>query len=431
MQALPLIIVVGGEDLAVRACEELCSTEGHDVVLLADEDAALRRRIEGIGATFVGMAPNDYDSLRAAGIEDATSIIPVSSDDRLNLQVAVKARDLNPNVRIVLRQYNRALGRKIEQNLENCTVISPPAHAAATFAGASLDPHCFYALLFPGNDGRLFGFSDRLASQFGMSDVAPAEAERRLGARIVSVNGSTHFDDETPFHRRDRVLAFGPMERLQRARARRGSSRLRQLRRRIATQAVDLGTNLRRTEPLLLRLIAVGIAVYVAATAFFMARMHLGVVESLYFVASTMTTVGYGDITPYQSHAGATALLVATLLMFGGIAISGVFIATITAAINRAQQIALHGLRHIHAEDHVVVCGAGNVGTRLIDYLLKLDQRVVAIERDPNPLLMEWARDRKIDLLTGDATSDDTLAFCDLSYAKSLVATTDSDTANL
>ena len=144
-----------------------------------------------------------------------------------------------------------------------------------------------------------------------------------------------------------------------------------------------------------------------------------------------MLTVGYGDITPYNRHASVLALLIAIGVMLLGVSLGGVFIATITAALNRAQQAALSGLRRIHAENHVILCGAGNVGTRVIDFLLQMDQQVVVIERYPSALLLEHARTRKIDLLAGDATSDDVLDFCDLHSAQSLVAVTDSDTANL
>lgn len=39
-----------------------------------------------MGAVFAGYPPNDYDSLKMVGIRDAACIIPVTEDDRLNLQ---------------------------------------------------------------------------------------------------------------------------------------------------------------------------------------------------------------------------------------------------------------------------------------------------------------------------------------------------------
>ena len=426
MRALPLIIVVGGDDLAVRVCEELCGTRGHDVVLLWEPHDRLREQVERVGAGFVGLHPNDYDALKAAGVEDASSIMPVCSDDRLNLQVALKARELNSNLRIVLRQFNQTLGRKIEQNLPNCTAISPAAHAAATYAAAAVDPTCFYALQFPDVEGGLLGFSERLAKQFEMDDLTVEEAERRFSFRVLSVNGRTEFDPHEPRHRRDRIVVCAPLEVLQRHRQKK---RAHLWKRRLRTAVSELVRSLSRAEPLLVRILFAGMLLYVGAAAFFAWRLHLNPVVAMYFVTATMTTVGYGDITPLRG--GQPALLMAMATMLAGMAISGVFIATISATLTRAQERMLHGLRQIHAQDHIVVCGAGNVGMRVVEYLLRLNQRVVVIEQHPNSLLMEFARNRQLDLLTGDATSDETIRFCDLRNARSFLATTDSDTANL
>jgi Trk K+ transport system NAD-binding subunit len=430
MRSLPLIIVVGANDLALRVCEELCATSGHEVVVVwephAHADAAVRR----MGARFEGHAPNDYTSLERVGVRDADCIIPVSEDDRLNLQVALKARDLNPQIRIVLRQFNRALGRKIEQNLPNCTAISPATHAAATYAAAAVDPACVYAIQFPAATGPLVGFSERRASDFGLDDSTVADAERRLGVRVIAVNGQIAPEPTQTIRRDDSVVACGAMPCLQDCWPRRTGARSKR-RRRARTSLRDLFRAAARVEPLLLYTFAAGTILYILAGVYFANDLHITLLQSFYFVAATMFTVGYGDITPLTRHGGWPSIVVAILLMGAGVTLGGIFIATISSALNRAQQIALRGLRHIRAQDHVVVCGAGNVGSRIIDFLLAMDQRVIVIEPKPSPLIVEHARSRRVELLASDATDDQVLAFCDLANAQSLVAATDSDTANL
>jgi Trk K+ transport system NAD-binding subunit len=56
---------------------------------------------------------------------------------------------------------------------------------------------------------------------------------------------------------------------------------------------------------------------------------------------------------------------------------------------------------------------------------------IVVIERNPDAALIEAARAREVDLLTGDATNDVTLDLCSLKDARALIALTDSDTGNL
>src|ERR1700732_4054650 len=124
-------------------------------------------------------------------------------------------------------------------------------------------------------------------------------------------------------------------------------------------------------------------------------------------------------------------LIVTILLMLSGVALMGILFAVLTTKFTQAQWIAAQGLRHVARTGHVVVCGAGNVGSRVTDYLVALGRPVVVVERNPKSDVVERARDNKFDLLTGDATKDTTLELCSLRHAEALVALTDSDTNNL
>ena len=424
---------MGGDELALRVCEELCSTQGHDVVLLWYADNLLAERAKGFGAAYVGLTPNDYESLRTVGVMHAASIMPVSEDDRLNLQVALKARDLNPKIRVVVRQFNRTLGRKIEQNLPDCSAVSASSHAAATYAGAAVDAGCFFALQFPDFDGELLGFSERVATDFKIANLLVSEAEKRIGARIISVAGQTAFEMSHVIDAQERVVAFGPMTALRDCwpKAHKETSG-QTMRTRFRADRAEFLRALKRVEPVLVRIFFAGLAVYFLSSAYFMYALKLDWYHSLYFVMTTMTTVGFGDISPAGTKdAPVHSFFMAMFIMVAGLVISGVFIAAMSSALSRAQVTALRGLRRLRANDHVVVCGAGNVGTRVIEFLLRMDQKVVVVEQNPDNLLIERARDRQIDLLTGDASNDVTLNFCDLPHARSLVALMESDTANL
>src|SRR5204863_880780 len=128
-------------------------------------------------------------------------------------------------------------------------------------------------------------------------------------------------------------------------------------------------------------------------------------VTAAYFVVTTMTTTGYGDILPPAESV--TARAVALGLMVCGVAFSGMFVAIVAARLTHAQWVSLHGLRKIYRRGHFVVCGAGQVGSCVIDFLLRLKQRVVVIEANPTPRVTERSRERHFDLLTGDATDSE------------------------
>ena len=175
----PVMIVVGGGAVALSTAQELCALQGHRVVVLWRRDPEVARAVKNIGAEFVSSArPDSAEGLNGAGVRDAVSILALSPDDQLNLHAALLARDANPRIRIVLRQFNRTLGHKIEQNLPNCSVLSLAWHSAATYASAALDPSCLGGLQFPEPDGPLTGFATRIAGNC----VPPAPRLRKRSA---------------------------------------------------------------------------------------------------------------------------------------------------------------------------------------------------------------------------------------------------------
>jgi voltage-gated potassium channel Kch len=482
-----LIIVVGGDYLAFEICKEILKTAGHAVVLVwkhADERAArllnheadVLTRDFGSAFTFLHEDPIDPAALRRAGLQPSSEsgtqnycLVAVSQDDRLNLRVALLARDINEHVRITLRQFNPVLGYKIQEGLRyNCTAISPAAHAAATYAASAIDPSCFYALRFPTletadervarrrssgeveaeEESALFGFSERSAGFFGIAGITVDEAERQRRLRIVSINGRAPYlcagnESETDesvtagvLEEGDRVIAFGPVSSLRDAvdgepvtRAGRWEG--------ITAQWRDALWSVRRTEPVLRTAALVGAVAYLLSVAFFAAVTHWNIAAAMYYVVTTME--GSPDTLLCSDCGGAPGLatwqlwemigeVVVTLV---GIVLVAIFTASLTSGLYAAAVRRTQGLRRIHRTGHVIVCGAGNVGSLVIDYLRQLGERVVVVERSPDSLLVELARDRKIDLLTGDATNDETIAFCSPERAKSLVGVTNSDTANL
>jgi Trk K+ transport system NAD-binding subunit len=419
------IIVVGGDALAMRVCEDLC-IHGHTVTVLWDGNDEFAERVSELGARYVGKRPEEHSSLRDAGVIDAAAVMALSIDDHRNVQVILRSRDLNPSVRVVLRQYNRELGRKIEQNLPNCSVLSRSTHAAATYAAAAVDPHCFYALQFPDIDGVLVGFSRFSARETGVGGLTVREAEERLGVRVIAA-------DETPAEPALRISEDAELTVFRTVQSYETRAKSQWFGALLLVRVLDafgrFGRLVRHSDPVVRAVLATAVTMYTLAVIFFAHRMRLDPFMAAYFVWTTMMTMSYGDITPPPGDV--PTRVVAMFLLMSGVAFSGMFIAIVTTRLTRAQWISLHGLRKLHRRGHFVVCGAGQVGSCVIDFLLRLKQRVVVIEANPSAVIIERSRERHFDLLTGDATDDDVLALCNLEYAHGVIALTQSDTMNL
>ena len=323
-QEAPLVIVTGGDALIEDVCRDLREA-GYRAAFLGRHDPGLRERIERTGARFVEGSPRSQHALAEAGIHQARALLALDHDDRINLEAVLQAREANPQVRIVMRQFNRRLARKIEGNLPDCSVISLAAHSAATYAAAAVERNTFLGVEFPGGSRSLVAFVQQGAAQ----SVAPA------GARIL-------WRDEAA------SVAFGPIEAFAEAAPplQRTHGAFESLMPRIAAIVSEF-------DPLLRILVLTGICVFVAATIFFSIALRLNPVTAAYFVTSTMTTVGYGDI----ALADKSRLLQLTdiVLMSLGVIISNLAIAFVAAALVRAQWNAVQGLRPIRDKGHIVV----------------------------------------------------------------------------
>jgi voltage-gated potassium channel Kch len=425
-----LMIIVGGDALALSTARELCQLRGRRIVVLWPADAEFARAVEGVGADFVAGRPDSRDGLETAGVAEAVTILALSRDDQLNLQAALRARDANPRIRIVLRQFNRTLAAKIEQNLADCSVLSLAWHSAATYAAVALDQSCFRGLQFPEPDGPLTGFAVRLAEGDRIAGRSVAEAEHALGARIIAIDRATAIAGDQLITSGARMVVYGMLDRLLASAPRQPRPEDRpsvaHSLRRFARRS---HWRLRRLDPYLIGFVAAVLALFAAGTWYFRNSFESDWLTAAYFVLSTMTTTGFGDIAP--DHTRPLDLWATMVLMLLGTVFTGLFIVFAAARLTRGQWVRMQGLRPIYRRGHIVVCGSGSIGTGVIDLLLDFDKPLVVVEQSPDAALVERARDRGFDLLTGDASRDDTLDLCNLGAAHSLVALTNVDTLNL
>jgi Trk K+ transport system NAD-binding subunit len=83
------------------------------------------------------------------------------------------------------------------------------------------------------------------------------------------------------------------------------------------------------------------------------------------------------------------------------------------------------------ARGHVVLCGLGTVGFRVLEELVRLDQQVFAIERDADGPFVAQARALGAEVLVGDARAESMLGSINVPGARSVIIATDDDLANL
>jgi voltage-gated potassium channel Kch len=174
----------------------------------------------------------------------------------------------------------------------------------------------------------------------------------------------------------------------------------------------------------------VGLLLVVIPATFFFARvLHLRIVDALYFVWTTVMTVGYGDIS--LREASDLAKIVGMLLMLAGAAFVATLFAFLTGWVVTRRLEVLHGRVRVRGQGHLVIAGAGNMGFRVASLLVAQGRRVVIIERNPDSRNLSALRADGHHVILADATEETILDLAGIERAGAVLLLTDSDAVNL
>src|SRR5262252_9624329 len=133
-------IVCGDGPLAYRIGEELTSRYGEDVVLVLPERLRSNQPQLSLpaGATVLERDELTTEAFADADVASARAMALVGQDDLANFHAALRAQELNPDLRLVVAAFNRRLGEHIRGFFRDCTVLSSSSLAAPSFVAAAL-----------------------------------------------------------------------------------------------------------------------------------------------------------------------------------------------------------------------------------------------------------------------------------------------------
>ncbi len=151
--------------------------------------------------------------------------------------------------------------------------------------------------------------------------------------------------------------------------------------------------------------------------------------DSFYWTIVTITTVGYGDL-PIKTSLGK---LFAVVLISSGV---GVILYTFTVIGQKIFEGSVWKIFTMkekaeevkQKQNHLVVCGYGDVGEAITQQLISHKKEVVLIDKDEEVLRSEAP---ELPYIVGDATKEETLKMANLSKAKGLFAAIPDDSDNI
>jgi voltage-gated potassium channel len=152
--------------------------------------------------------------------------------------------------------------------------------------------------------------------------------------------------------------------------------------------------------------------------------------DSLYVTTQTVTTVGFGDVTP-KSLPGR---IFATVFMLVGVGVVLYALTSTVQSIVQSELVAAFDQRRLSRKmsklrNHFIICGAGRVGSHLIRDLRQTEEVFIVIERDPQKVAE--LTDQGVPVLVRDATLEESLREAGVEHARGLAACLPNDADNV
>jgi Trk K+ transport system NAD-binding subunit len=415
----PHFVVCGNDALVYTLAEELANA-GHRIRITVIVPSRLRAEVPDLGRLQVKVIRAerlDEGTFQAAGLAGADALALVMPDDVVNLHAALCAQAVEPNVRLVIRMVNTALGHGVRKLFASCAVLSDAAMAAPAFVAAALGEvaptHFRHA-------GRTLYVARR--SDVPEKAVVCALTAADGAGQVLVLPADPARDAARPT---DLVLA---------------EATGRPTGQNVAAQRIV--RNRRRTRPFrvagravraaLSRKLGIAVLVTLVITALSGAvlvgtdpKVH-GFWKSIYI--TLLTAVGSSDVQLDRSPLAQFAQLLLTL---AGVALLPLVTAAVVEGVVNARLALSNGRVRRPHNDHIVLVGLGTVGTRVLRQLTDLGLEVVAVDRRSDARGAEAAQQLGVPLIVGDAGREETLRAASIETCKALVVLSTDDVTNL
>jgi Trk K+ transport system NAD-binding subunit len=373
-----------------------------------------------------------------AGIAQSRGILILTSDDLVNISTALLVRQLNPGLRVVLRLFNENLIPRLGKAVQNVFALSTSRLAAPLFASSALTGQALGTIRLDGAEGSLRQLAEVPVSAGSpyCGRIAATLAEKCQGVLLAHLPAEgnarllLHVDPEVPLKPGDRVIVCGEPHRLAQLLEDHDDP----------LSHVRWAGWLRRMGRVIWRTVAeVDVAVKICAGVLFGVILLSTLVLYLRLPNSPLDRAFYRTISLMATAADMRAddpnapwlRIFASVLRIVGAALMGAFTAILTNYLLRARLAGVLEVRRIPDSGHLIVCGLGNTGFRVVEELVKAGERAVVIEKSRDSRFVSTARRLGVPVLIGDATVGHILDQAHAGQARAVIAATNDDLVNL
>lgn len=131
-------IICGLGGVGMRIAQQLMA-QGYDVVAIeSDPNNRFLHSAKSLGIPVIMEEANLASTLKSANVEKATALLTVTSNDMINVEIALCAKALQPKLSVVVRNHDPQFSYSVQQVFEFENVLCPIELATPSFAAAAL-----------------------------------------------------------------------------------------------------------------------------------------------------------------------------------------------------------------------------------------------------------------------------------------------------
>ena len=199
------IVLVGLGHLGFHVVGKLHEMGESVVVIELNPSADLFSSVQEMGLPVIHDNATRLAALEAAGIKNARTIILCMQNDSVNLQVALKARSINPQIKVVIRIFDASFAQSLHDQF-GFSALSATEMAAPIFASAATGMDITNPISVEGQ-------------QLSLARMTIAKGSSLIGKPVGSIEDTYHLnivfvrtDHQTEMHPTDsRLVAVGDM----------------------------------------------------------------------------------------------------------------------------------------------------------------------------------------------------------------------------
>jgi len=197
-----------------------------------------------------------------------------------------------------------------------------------------------------------------------------------------------------------------------------------------AEEAARLGRHRRLIAGRLVGPVGAFLSTLVVGTAGYMLIEGWSFNDAFYMVATTITTVGFGEVRPLSTVGRLFTIgLIAAGVTLVWYTMSLLVSTIVESSVRQRWERRRMDQRIQRMAGHVIVCGYGRVGRQAVEELRRDRQVVVIVET--NAAALAAAEVEGLPMVLGDATEDETLHHAGIDRAAGLISTIATDAGNV